>query len=238
MKSFVERSRREADGLADALADLDCRDADRAHALLPDRRDVGGRAPRDLPVPRQPPARRRDRPRRRRPRAPRTRPRRGRVRHHTGRRAGPQRGDAGDPPAVLPVHDRRLTDRPCYTTVRQVSVDSRPSSTDDRAMAQGGVAVGARTGDQFLKALAARRPNIWVGDERVGDVTDHPAFAQAATSMAAVFDRQFECESDCLMDGPGDGRADQRQPHDPAVEGRPEAPPRRAWPASPRRRWG
>ena len=60
--------------------------------------------------------------------------------------------------------------------------------------------MGARTGDQFLKALAARRPNIWVGDERVGDVTDHPAFAQAATSMAAVFDRQFECESDCLMD--------------------------------------
>ena len=59
--------------------------------------------------------------------------------------------------------------------------------------------MGARTGDQFLKALAARRPNIWVGDERVGDVTDHPAFTQAATSMAAVFDRQFECESDCLM---------------------------------------
>ena len=48
--------------------------------------------------------------------------------------------------------------------------------------------------------MAARRPNIWVGDERVGDVTDHPAFAQAARSMAAVFDRQFECESDCLMD--------------------------------------
>ena len=65
--------------------------------------------------------------------------------------------------------------------------------------------MGARSGDQFLKTLAARRPNLWVGDERVGDVTDHPAFAQAARSMAAVFDRQFECESDCLMDDEATG---------------------------------
>jgi 4-hydroxyphenylacetate 3-monooxygenase len=67
------------------------------------------------------------------------------------------------------------------------------------------VAVGARSGDQFLKALAARRPNVWVGGERVGDVTDHPAFAQAARSLAAVFDRQFECGSACLMDDPETG---------------------------------
>ena len=228
MKSFVERSRREADGLADALAGLRLPDADRAHALLPDRRDVGGRAPRDLPVPRQPPPRRRDRPRRCRPRAPRTRPWRDRMRHHTRRRAGPQRGDAGDPPPVLLVHDRRLTDR----TVLHNCRDSRDRSTDlDRTeRCAGRVAVGARTGDQFLKALAARRPNIWVGDERVGDVTDHPAFAQAAHVDGGRVRSAVRVRVG-LPDGRrGDRRAGQRQPHDPALEGRPEAPPRRAGP--------
>lgn len=107
MKNFVERSRREADGLADALAGLDCRTRIALTHYSPVAETLEGE-PRDLSVSRQPPARRRDRPHGRRSRAPRTHAPRRRVRHHPGRRAGPQRGHARDPSAVLPVHDRHL----------------------------------------------------------------------------------------------------------------------------------
>ncbi len=83
--------------------------------------------------------------------------------------------------------------------------------------------MGARTGEEFLKGLRARKREVWLGDERVDDVTDHPALAGAAGALAAVFDRQHEYADDCLMPDPGDGRADQRQPHDPALDGGPEA---------------
>ena len=40
-------------------------------------------------------------------------------------------------------------------------------------------AMGARTGEEFLKGLQARRREVWLGDERVDDVTEHPALAPA-----------------------------------------------------------
>ena len=65
--------------------------------------------------------------------------------------------------------------------------------------------MGARTGEEFLKGLRTRGREIWLGDERVDDVTEHPAFAGAAASVAMVFDRQHDFADDCLMPDPETG---------------------------------
>jgi 4-hydroxyphenylacetate 3-monooxygenase len=67
--------------------------------------------------------------------------------------------------------------------------------------------MAARTGEQFLKGLASRRNDLWVGGEQVGNVVEHPAFAGAARQMAAVFDRQHEFPDDCLIPDPETGEA-------------------------------
>jgi 4-hydroxyphenylacetate 3-monooxygenase len=64
------------------------------------------------------------------------------------------------------------------------------------------VVVGARTGEEFLKGLRSRNREVWLGAERVDDVTEHPAFAGAARELAAVFDRQHAYPDDCLMPDP------------------------------------
>ena len=63
----------------------------------------------------------------------------------------------------------------------------------------------ARTGDQFLEGLRARDREVWLGDERVGDVTKHPQLEGAAHSLARVFDIQHEFADDCLMPDPETG---------------------------------
>jgi aromatic ring hydroxylase len=65
--------------------------------------------------------------------------------------------------------------------------------------------MGARMGEEFLKGLKARKREVWLGDERVDDVVDHPAFTGAAHQLAAVFDRQHEYPDDCLMPDPETG---------------------------------
>lgn len=65
--------------------------------------------------------------------------------------------------------------------------------------------MGARTGEAFLKGLSSRGREVWLGRERVDDVTEHPALAGAAKSLAAVFDRQHEFPDDCLMPDPETG---------------------------------
>jgi 4-hydroxyphenylacetate 3-monooxygenase len=45
-----------------------------------------------------------------------------------------------------------------------------------------------RTGKQYLDALAQRRGEIYIGGERVTDVTTHPAFRNAAHSIAHLYD--------------------------------------------------
>ncbi len=137
MKSFVERSRREADGLADALAGLDCRTrialthySPIADTLEGERREIYpflgshlladaiDRTGADLALHGH--AHRGDR-----------------MRHHTGRRAGPQRGDARDPSPVLPVHDRHLIDRTVLHDLSTI-VDDRRRSRPHRAMRREG----------------------------------------------------------------------------------------------------
>jgi aromatic ring hydroxylase len=62
--------------------------------------------------------------------------------------------------------------------------------------------VGARSGEEFLKGLKARRRELWLGDERIEDVVDHPSLTGAAHMLAAVFDRQHEFADDCLVPDP------------------------------------
>src|SRR5262245_63370092 len=59
--------------------------------------------------------------------------------------------------------------------------------------------MGARTGEQFLEGLRKTRRIVWVGDERVDDVTTHPALAQAAGTLAGIYDRQHRFPEECLI---------------------------------------
>jgi 4-hydroxyphenylacetate 3-monooxygenase len=64
--------------------------------------------------------------------------------------------------------------------------------------------MGARTGKEFLAGL--KRPReIWVGTDKVTDVTEHPALAGAARTMAEVFDLQHAAADDCLIPDPESG---------------------------------
>ena len=48
----------------------------------------------------------------------------------------------------------------------------------------------ARTGQEYLQGLKERPPEVWVGGQRVEDVTSHPGFANGARSVAALYDMQ------------------------------------------------
>ena len=47
-----------------------------------------------------------------------------------------------------------------------------------------------RTGEEYLQGLRERPPEVWVGGQRVRDVTSHPGFANGARSVAALYDMQ------------------------------------------------
>lgn len=60
----------------------------------------------------------------------------------------------------------------------------------------------ARTGEQYLKGLRDER-EVWLDGERVADVTDHPAFAGAVRTMAALYDLQHADPATHLARWPG-----------------------------------
>lgn len=64
--------------------------------------------------------------------------------------------------------------------------------------------MAARQGREFLAGLKAPR-DIWVGNEKVSDVTSHPAFAGAAQELAAIFDLQHDQADRCLVPDPETG---------------------------------
>src|SRR3712207_2923232 len=65
--------------------------------------------------------------------------------------------------------------------------------------------MGARTGKQFLDGLRRTERTVWVGDERICDVTAHPSLAGAARTLAGIFDRQHEYAEECLIPDPETG---------------------------------
>jgi 4-hydroxyphenylacetate 3-monooxygenase len=52
--------------------------------------------------------------------------------------------------------------------------------------------MGARSGNNYLSSLKKLGAEIWIGGERAGDVTAHPAFANVARSVASLYDLQME----------------------------------------------
>jgi 4-hydroxyphenylacetate 3-monooxygenase len=65
--------------------------------------------------------------------------------------------------------------------------------------------MGARTGKEFLEGLRGDNRELWMGDERITDVTTHPYLCGGAQALADVFDRQFEYADECLMPDPDTG---------------------------------
>ena len=52
--------------------------------------------------------------------------------------------------------------------------------------------MGARSGSNYLTSIKKLNAEIWIGGERVGDVTSHPAFRNCARSVASLYDMQME----------------------------------------------
>jgi len=52
--------------------------------------------------------------------------------------------------------------------------------------------MGARSGNNYLSALKKFDADVWLGGQRVKDVTAHPAFANCARSVASLYDMQME----------------------------------------------
>ena len=50
----------------------------------------------------------------------------------------------------------------------------------------------ARTASDVLERLRRNPPNLWVDGEQVKDPTTHPATANGARSLAALYDLQHE----------------------------------------------
>jgi 4-hydroxyphenylacetate 3-monooxygenase len=52
--------------------------------------------------------------------------------------------------------------------------------------------MGARSGNNYLSALRKLKAEVWIGGEKVADVTQHPAFVRCARSVASLYDMQSE----------------------------------------------
>ena len=63
--------------------------------------------------------------------------------------------------------------------------------------------MAARTGKEYIDGLRADGREVWLGAERVRDVTAHPAFAGSVRGMAGFFDWQHRHAEDCIVAGPG-----------------------------------
>ena len=50
----------------------------------------------------------------------------------------------------------------------------------------------ARTGRQCIEGLRQHPKEVWIGGERVDDVTSHPAFRNGVRSLASLYDMQYQ----------------------------------------------
>ncbi|NBA96039.1 4-hydroxyphenylacetate 3-hydroxylase family protein [Pseudomonas sp. R5(2019)] len=62
----------------------------------------------------------------------------------------------------------------------------------------------ARTGAELLKGMKCER-EVWMGDQRVEDVTEHPQLSATAHVLADIYDLQHEAAEDCLTVDPETG---------------------------------
>jgi 4-hydroxyphenylacetate 3-monooxygenase len=52
--------------------------------------------------------------------------------------------------------------------------------------------MAARTGRQYLTGLKEQERQVWLGGERVKDVTSHPGLANGARAIASLYDMQSD----------------------------------------------
>ncbi len=78
---------------------------------------------------------------------------------------------------------RRGADRPDLAFRRLVSY---PPKSDRE------VPMGARTGKQYLAGLREQEREVWLGGERVRDVTTHPGLKNGARAIASLYDMQHD----------------------------------------------
>jgi 4-hydroxyphenylacetate 3-monooxygenase len=52
--------------------------------------------------------------------------------------------------------------------------------------------MGARSGSNYLSALRRLKAEVWLGGQRVEDVTTHPALVRCGRSIASLYDMQIE----------------------------------------------
>src|SRR5512138_2900630 len=50
----------------------------------------------------------------------------------------------------------------------------------------------ARSGEDYLRGLREQERQVWLGGERVKDVTAHPGLANGARAVASLYDMQHE----------------------------------------------
>ena len=50
----------------------------------------------------------------------------------------------------------------------------------------------ARTGRDYIRGLQERPAEVWIGGERIADVTTHPALRHGVRSIAALYDMQHD----------------------------------------------
>jgi len=63
----------------------------------------------------------------------------------------------------------------------------------------------ARTGQDYIRGLQEHPPEVWIGGERVADVTTHPALHNGVGSIAALYDMQWERPAEMLYASPTTG---------------------------------
>src|SRR5215472_4851222 len=90
--------------------------------------------------------------------------------------------------------------RPSHTGIAIALISSGMSSSIcDRGTSHvvkqyyaGGECMPARTGAAYLQGLRARNTEVWLGHERIRDVTTHPALRRCARSVAHLYDMQYD----------------------------------------------
>ncbi|HEV8154204.1 MAG TPA: 4-hydroxyphenylacetate 3-hydroxylase N-terminal domain-containing protein, partial [Gaiellales bacterium] len=74
------------------------------------------------------------------------------------------------------------------------------------ATAQQQTPTAARTGRQFLEGLRGDAREIWLNGEKITHPLEHPQLAEAARTMARVYDLQHQHADEMLAPSPDDGR--------------------------------
>src|SRR5262245_26742077 len=93
--------------------------------------------------------------------------------------------DVARPLSNPPIESPDRSTGPPPPTNRDTMARRRPISSQEARMP-------ARTGQQYLNGLRAQDREVWLGGERVKDVTAHPGLGRGARAIAGLYDLQHD----------------------------------------------